>query len=138
MKKILIAISIIFIIVSIRIFHSSTKVKLFENIDIERVDQISISYIGGTFSTKDKSQISEIMNYLKNVQFSERSDNNAPNTTPDVLIGLSGKDNYDIPCLKIYGDLARVVPEQEHDYTIPDDFYREIESLCKKYKEANN
>ncbi|NFH89597.1 hypothetical protein FDA33_05095 [Clostridium botulinum] len=137
MKKIFISISIILIILSMGICHNSTKVKLFENVDIESIDQISISYIGGTFSAKDKSQISEIMNYLKNVQFSERSNRNAPNTTPDVLIGLSGKDDYDIPCLKIYGDLARVVPEQEDDYTIPDDFYREIDNICKKYKKNN-
>ncbi len=137
MKKIFISISIILIILSMGICHSSTKVRIFENVDIERVDKISIAYIGGTFTTKDKSQISEIMNYLKNVQFSERSNRNAPNTTPDVLIGLSGKDDYDIPCLRIYGDLARVVPKQEVDYTIPDDFYGEICNICKKYKEDN-
>ncbi|AOR25092.1 hypothetical protein [Clostridium taeniosporum] len=119
------------------IWHSSTKVRIFESVDTESIDTISILYIGGIFSTEDKNDILEIMNYLKNVQFSERSNCNAPNTTPDVIIGLSDRDDHNILLLQIYGDLARVTPAQEIDYTIPDGFYREIESLCKKYEKNN-
>ncbi|WP_252235306.1 hypothetical protein [Clostridium sp. CH2] len=119
------------------ICHSSTKVRIFESVDTESIDTISILYIGGIFSTEDKNDILEIMNYLKSVQFSERSNRNAPNTTPDVIIGLSDKDDHNILLLQIYGDLARVTPAQEIDYTIPDGFYREIDNICKKYKENN-
>ncbi|NFT07878.1 hypothetical protein FDF26_12545 [Clostridium botulinum] len=137
MKKIFISISIILIILSMGICHSSTKVRIFESVDTESIDTISILYIGGIFSTEDKNDILEIMNYLKSVQFSERSNRNAPNTTPDVIIGLSDKDDHNILLLQIYGDLARVTPAQEIDYTIPDGFYREIDNICKKYKENN-
>lgn len=137
MKKIFISISIILIILSMGICHSSTKVRIFESVDTESIDTISILYIGGIFSTEDKNDILEIMNYLKSVQFSERSNRNAPNTTPDVIIGLSDKDDHNILLLQIYGDLARVTPTQEIDYTIPDGFYREIDNICKKYKENN-
>ncbi|WP_252237280.1 hypothetical protein [Clostridium sp. ZBS17] len=119
------------------ICHSSTKVRIFESVDTESIDTISILYIGGIFSTEDKNDILEITNYLKSVQFSERSNRNAPNTTPDVIIGLSDKDDHNILLLQIYGDLARVTPTQEIDYTIPDGFYREIDNICKKYKENN-
>ncbi len=137
MKKIFISISIILIILSMGICHSSTKVRIFESVDTESIDTISILYIGGIFSTEDKNDILEITNYLKSVQFSERSNRNAPNTTPDVIIGLSDKDDHNILLLQIYGDLARVTPTQEIDYTIPDGFYREIDNICKKYKENN-
>ncbi|NFS28742.1 hypothetical protein FDF12_14970 [Clostridium botulinum] len=137
MKKIFISISIILIILSMEICHSSTKVRIFESVDTESIDTISILYIGGIFSTEDKNDILEIMNYLKRVQFSERSNRNAPNTTPDVIIGLSDKDDHNILLLQIYGDLTRVTPAQEIDYTIPDGFYREIDNICKKYKENN-
>ncbi|NFT93642.1 hypothetical protein FDF86_14950 [Clostridium botulinum] len=137
MKKIFISISIILIILSMGICHSSTKVRIFENVDTESIDTISILYIGGIFSTEDKDDILEIMNYLKSVQFSERSNRNAPNTTPDVIIGLSDRDDHNILLLQIYGDLARVTPAQEIDYTSPDGFYREIDNICKKYKENN-
>ncbi|NFH89594.1 hypothetical protein FDA33_05075 [Clostridium botulinum] len=137
MKKIFISISIILIILSMIICRSSTKVKLFESVDTESIDEISILYFGGSFSTEDKNDILEIMNYLKSVQFSERSNRNAPNTTPDVIIGLSDKYDHDILLLKIYDDLARVKPAQEIDYTIPDGFYQEIDNMSKKYKENN-
>ncbi|NFG28282.1 hypothetical protein FC777_14455 [Clostridium botulinum] len=137
MKKIFISISIVLIILSMGICHSSTKVKLFENVDIESIDEISILYFGGSFNTEDKNDILEIMNYLKSVQFSERSNRNAPNTTPDVIIGVSDKCDHNILLLQIYGDLARVTPEQEIDYTIPDGFYKEIDNMSKKYRENN-
>lgn len=111
--------------------HNSTKVKLFENVDTESIDTITILYFGGSFSTEDKNDILEIMNYLKGVQFSERSNRNAPNTTPDVIIGLSDNNQNNILHLEVYGDLARVTPEQEIDYTIPDGFYKEIDNMSK-------
>ncbi|NFG61469.1 UNVERIFIED_ORG: hypothetical protein B2H98_06455 [Clostridium botulinum] len=137
MKKIFIAISIILIILLMGVCHNSTKVKLFENVDTESIDTITILYFGGSFSTEDKNDILEIMNYLKGVQFSERSNRNAPNTTPDVIIGLSDNNQNNILHLEVYGDLARVTPEQEIDYTIPDGFYKEIDNMSKKYRENN-
>ncbi|AQS08738.1 hypothetical protein CLOBY_08480 [Clostridium saccharobutylicum] len=91
MKKIFIAISIILIILAIRIYNNSQTVKLFENVDTESVDKMFIAYIGGTFSTEDKSQISEIMNYLKPLKFSKRSNNSVPNTNADAMVSLSSK-----------------------------------------------
>lgn len=46
-------------VLAIGICNNSPTVKLFENVDTESVDKISIAYIGGIFSTEDKSQISE-------------------------------------------------------------------------------
>lgn len=134
MKKIFIAISIILIILSIGIYYNSTTVKLFESIDTESIDKISISYIGGTFSTEDKNQILEIMNYLKTLKFSKRSNNNVPNTTPDAMMGLVDKKGFAIIGLKFYGDVARLLPKEEDAYTIPEDLYDNLKNICKKYE----
>lgn len=135
MKKIFIATCIMLIILAIGIYNNRQTVKLFENIDTERVDKISISYFGGTFSTEDKSQISEIMNYLKTLKFFKCSNNSVPNTTPDAVMGLKDKNGGGIG-LKIYGDVARVLPKEEDAYTIPGYFYRDIEKICEKYKNS--
>ncbi|NFH70241.1 hypothetical protein FDC35_12825 [Clostridium botulinum] len=134
MKKTFIAISIILIILSIGTCHNSRTVGLFESIDPESIDTISISYFGGGFSTKDKGQILEIMNYLKESKFTERSNNSVLNTSPDAVIGLSSKNSYDDMGVLIYGYVARLLPEEKDGYTIPDGFYQEIDNICKKYK----
>lgn len=134
MKKILIPISIIIIIVSIVIYHKSNTVRLFQNVDTESVGQISISYFGGNYRIKDKSQISEIMNYLKSVKFSKCSDNSVPNTTPDAVMGLTDKNGHGIIGLKIYGDVARVLPKEDDGYTVSGSIYSDLGNLCEKYE----
>ncbi|NOW29207.1 hypothetical protein DFH82_003717 [Clostridium saccharobutylicum] len=122
-------------VLAIGICNNSPTVKLFENVDTESVDKISIAYIGGIFSTEDKSQISEIMNYLKTLKFSKRSNNSVPNTTPDAVMGLKYKNGGGIG-LKIYGDVARVLPKEEDAYTVEMHIYDDLEGLCKKYKNS--
>ncbi|NRT59246.1 hypothetical protein B0P06_001695 [Clostridium saccharoperbutylacetonicum] len=136
MKKIFIAISIILIILTIGIYNNSQTVKLFENVDTESVDEISIAYIGGSFSTEDKSQISEIMNYLKRLKFSKCSNNNVPNTTPDASISLIGKNQGSLRAIKIYGNVVRVYPKENDDYIVDAHIYDDLEKLCKKYKNS--
>ncbi|OOM11670.1 hypothetical protein [Clostridium saccharobutylicum] len=131
--SIILAIALIFVSYEIYVSNKS-KVKLFENVNVENIDEISITYIGGSFSTTDKNQISEIMNYLKTLKFSKRADNNVPNTTPDAMLGLADKNGHAVIGLRFYGYVARVSPKENDDYTTPDGFYSNIEELCKKYK----
>ncbi|AQS08722.1 hypothetical protein CLOBY_08320 [Clostridium saccharobutylicum] len=116
---------------------NNKRIRIFENLDVAKIEEISISYVGGTFITTDKSQIAEIIDYLKPLKFSKRSDNSVPNDTPDAGIALIDKNEHAISGMAIYGDVARVYPKEKDSYTIPYGFKKDIEDLCGKYEENN-
>lgn len=135
MEKTGISIGLIIVILLIGIFYawSSTKIGLFEEVDKESITEINIAYIGGTFSTNDKSQILEFMDYLQSIKVSKRSDNKVPNATPDAQIALRD-NNGNFHSVATYGDVARIYPKEEYVYTMPTSIYSNLEDLCKKYK----
>lgn len=139
MKKLIISICVIFVILSIGAGYVTIKIinrpqiRLFEGVDTDSIDEIQIGYFGGTLVTKDNKQISEIMNCLKSLKISKRSNNEVPNTTPDAEIDLIDKNGL-VTKVEIYGDVARMYPKEEHNYTISTSIYSDLEDLCKKYK----
>ncbi|OOM11661.1 hypothetical protein [Clostridium saccharobutylicum] len=130
------AILIVVLFFGVYLFNNK-RIQIFANLDAAKIEKISISYVGGTFITTDKSQIAEIIDYLKPLKFSKRSDNSVPNETPNAGIALIDRNGHAISVMAIYGDVARVYPKENDDYTIPCGFEKDIEDLCEKYQENN-
>ena len=138
MKKLIISICVIFVILSMAAGYVTIKlinrpqIRLFEGVDTDSITEIHISYIGGIFVTKDRSQILDIMHYLKSLKLYKRSNDKVPNTTPDSGISVIC-ENGSVNNVEFYGDVANIRGE-EHNYTAPSSIHRDLEELCEKYK----
>ena len=131
MKKLIISICVIFVILLMAAGYVTIKlinrpqIRLFEGVDTDSITEIQIGYFWGTFATKDTSQILEIMNYLKSLKISKRSNDKVPNTTPDAEIALIDENGL-VSKVQIYGNVANI-SEEEHNYTISTSIYRDLE-----------
>jgi len=133
MKKLMITIGVILVILISWIAYNSTKIRLYEGLDVESIAEIHISNIGTRLDTNDKSKILKITNYLKNLKLSKRTDTKVPNESRDTSIELEDKNGKVISRIELYGYVLIIHPDEEY-YTTPTSMYSDLEKMCKEYK----
>lgn len=138
MKKLIISICVIFVMLSMAAGYVTIKlinrpqIRPFEGVDTDSVTKIQINSVGKTIITKDKSQILDIMCYLKSLKLYKRSNGNVPNTSPDAWIIVIDENGL-VKNIDIYGGVARISPDGQDGYTVPTSLYHDLDELCKKY-----
>ncbi|NFH89595.1 hypothetical protein FDA33_05080 [Clostridium botulinum] len=130
-KRRIIIIGVVFAILLIwGDIRENSKVKLYEELDGNRITSLGIHTPFNDIEADNKSEVLEIVNDLKELTFYKRSNLMPANNTPDAWIVLKDENCEIIDRLVVYGDFvvnSKDGNKYEFDYSALDD-------LCKKYK----